>query len=347
MKQLTEPIDRGCVTRKAIAGVLLILSAAFIASCGAKPQKSRPKTDTVSERLIANECKGKKWVNNPPEADANFLYFVGKSEKFATERGARDGAMTDVTQKFVKYTGIEVSTLDEIMKVSYGLSSQVTDATVSGRSRSKAQANAFVSRIKAREWCGERYQRMSGTRVVGRIYLATLLAAVPRSELENVNKWKERERLKKIALNKRRLDKIQEKRDLAYLEARNYYNSALKNEKKGLLVGAMGNLISAEKSLRKAEAADPRQEVITRPIPKSPSRPDLKMAETRMSSGITLEGVKTHIQLDPGAPPARLTVVALYTGGDNPVPIAGIPIIFLSGGRIVGGPPRNTNRKGE
>ena len=97
MKQFNEPIERRRVTKKAIASVLFILSAAFITSCGAKPQKPRPTTDTVSERLIINECKGKKWINNPPQADAKFLYFVGKSEKFATERGSRDAAMVDVT----------------------------------------------------------------------------------------------------------------------------------------------------------------------------------------------------------------------------------------------------------
>ena len=347
MKLFNNPIERGRVTKKAIGSVLLILSVAFITSCGAKSQKPRPVSDTVTERLIVNECKGKKWINNPPKADARFLYFVGKSEKFATERGSRDAAMLDVTEQFVKYTGIEVSTLDEILKVSYGLSSQVTDATVSGKSRSKAQANAFVSRIKAREWCGERYQRMSGNRVVGRIYLATLLAAVPRSELENVKRWQKGQEEKRKFAEKRRLDTIQEKRDGAYLQARSYFNSALKNEKRGLLIGALGNLISAEKSLRAAEAADPKQEVIGRPIPKSPSRPELRMAETRMTSGISLDGIKTHIQLEPGAPPARLTVVATYSGGDDTVPIAGIPILFMSGGRIVGGPPRNTNRRGE
>ena len=339
MKQFNEPIERRRVTKKAIASVLFILSAAFITSCGAKPQKPRPTTDTVSERLIINECKGKKWINNPPQADAKFLYFVGKSEKFATERGSRDAAMVDVTEQFVKYTGIEVSTLNEIMKVSYGLSSQVTDATVSGKSRSKAQANAFVSRIKAREWCGERYQRMSGNRVVGRIYLATLLAAVPRTELENVKRWK-------AGREKRRLNAIQEKRDAALMEAQNYYNSALLNEKFGRLIGAVANLVSAEKSLRTAKAADPRQEVINRPKPKAPTLPALKMAETRMNTGITLTGKKTHFKLEPGAPPARLTVVATYTGAGAPVPIAGIPIIFMSGNRRAG-PLRNTNSKGE
>ena len=307
MKRFNSAIGNGRVTKKTIAIVLLILSAVFIASCGAKPQKPRSKTDTVSERLIVNECAGKKWVNNPPEEDARFLYFVGKSEKFATEKGSRDGAMVDVTEQFVKFTGIEVSTLDEIMKVSYGLSSQVQDATVSGKSRSKAQANAFVSRIKAREWCGQRYQKMSGNRVVGRIYLATLLAAVPRSELENVKRWQANKA-------KKDLDAIQAKRDGALKQAQNYFQSALLNEKSGLLIGALGNLVSAEKSLRIAERADPRQRVINRPKPKAPSRPELTVAGTRMSSGITLTAKTVHLKLEPGAAPGRLTVVATYTG---------------------------------
>ncbi|MEE8433952.1 MAG: DUF4384 domain-containing protein, partial [bacterium] len=239
-----------------------------------------------------------------------------------------DGAMLDVTEQFVKFTGIEVSTVHEYMKVSYGLSSQVQDATVSAKSRAKSRANAFVSRIKAREWCGERYQRMSGNRVVGRIYLATLLARVPRSELENVKRWQANKA-------KRVLDAIQEKRDGALKQAQNYYQSALLNEKSGLLIGALGNLVSAEKSLRLAERADPQQRVINRPKPKAPSRPELTVAVTRMSSGITLTGKTIHLKIEPGAPPGRLTVVAIYTGAGKRQPIAGMPILFMTGRRLL------------
>lgn len=327
MKQFNEPIERGRMTKKAIFVLLLILSAAFITSCGSKPRKPRkprPVTDTVTERLIANECRKKVWVNTPPKEDDRFLYFVGKSEKFATERGARAAAMGDVTEQFVKYTGIEVSTLNEILRVSFGKSSQVQDDTVSGRSRSKAQANAFVSRIKAREWCGERYQKMSGNRVVGRIYLVSVLAAVPRSELDKVNKWKK-------SRNISRLNGIQEKRDAALMQAQNFYRSALLNEKKGRLIGALGNLLSAKKSLLAAKQADPRLEVISRPKPKAPSGPLLTVAESRMSSGIDLVGKKTQINVEPGTP-LRLTVVATYSGAGKTVPMAGIPILFLTPG---------------
>ena len=169
---------------------LIITTALLVSACASAPSNYQqlPKVDKLEWRMpdVVPE-----WVLNGAQAeDEQYLYFVGVSGKHAEEQGARAEAQRDGGMAFVRYSGMEQRSFSEYLRVSSGLSSEVIDATVSGKSRQEELAEAFFSRLKAESFYVERYLQYQGEIAVGSYYKVKALVRVPQSELQAVQQWR-------------------------------------------------------------------------------------------------------------------------------------------------------------
>ena len=169
---------------------LIITTALLVSACASTPSNYQqlPKVDKLEWRM---PDVVPAWVLNGAQAeDEQYLYFVGVSGKHAEEQGARAEAQRDGGMAFVRYSGMEQRSLSEYLRVSSGLSSEVIDATVSGKSRQEELAEAFFSRLKAESFYVERYLQYQGEIAVGSYYKVKALVRVPQSELQAVQQWR-------------------------------------------------------------------------------------------------------------------------------------------------------------
>lgn len=132
---------------------------------------------------VHDECPA--WVDHVPESTDEYLFFVGVSHNHAEERDARRAALIDSINKFAGYCGVNVSTVYRYLSVSLGRASQVSDPGIGTESREEHVVRAFVSRVKAKEWCVQRIENPGGSNS----YRAYVLATVPAGEVRKVQEY--------------------------------------------------------------------------------------------------------------------------------------------------------------
>jgi hypothetical protein len=131
------------------------------------------------------------WILDVPDDEGGRHFLVGISERYVSERDAREEALRNATKAFARYTGVEITDLDEFSRSIYGSSSNILDATVSGKNQTRQEANAFVSRVKGKQYYFETSQSKCGDKNLGVSYQYWVLAEVPVDEYERVQAWKE------------------------------------------------------------------------------------------------------------------------------------------------------------
>ena len=141
-------------------------------------------------KSAASMEKRPPWTLAEPDDEGDKHFLIGISGNFATERDAREDALRHAREEFARYTGVEVTELDEISRSIYGLSSNTLDATVSGKNQTKQEANALVSRVKPKNYYFETLQSQCGGKNLGVSYQYWVLAEVPIEEYEKVQAWK-------------------------------------------------------------------------------------------------------------------------------------------------------------
>lgn len=184
----------------------LILSVA-LAACSGTPPSAEPRIATTdrSDYTCVDGCSKPEWVDTIP-ADANGQhFFVGLSGYHATEQTAREEALINARKEYAAYTGVEVTSLDEVVRASFGLASEVVDATVSGRSHEKQSTDASVSRFKGQKYHPLRFNVSRYGQAVGSAFQYCVLATVPVDEIERVRQWKkEKDALTSISQSQQR-----------------------------------------------------------------------------------------------------------------------------------------------
>lgn len=165
-----------CKLFKMVAGIALL---AFLSACGGG-QKEISIPDDVHEKLIWSSSPERPgWTMAEPETEGNVMSFVGLSEKYATEKGAREDARRNATSGVVKYMGTLVKDKFERARVSYGLESNVIDPTASARSFEKQLAVNVAKNVKNKEFYMEKWYTPTG---VG--WKAFLLVSVPMQAID-------------------------------------------------------------------------------------------------------------------------------------------------------------------
>jgi hypothetical protein len=140
--------------------------------------------------LQASAQKRPEWINTEPDDAGGTHFLVGMSKYHATERDAREEAMRAAREEFAKYTGVEVSSIDEVVRSLYGSASEILDATIAGSARDTEKTDAQVSRIKAWQWYWEKSRGTRGGFDQGVAYQTWVLVTVPVSEYARVQEWK-------------------------------------------------------------------------------------------------------------------------------------------------------------
>jgi len=156
-------------------------------------QKPMRESGVVVDKVV-QEIPGSRpeWIDVIPDSDGQNLYFVGQSGSFRLERDARDDALRSAVNDFARYCGVEVNILDEYLAVSTSKASGVADPTISTKNLSQQAVEAFVSRVKSREWYARRIERYMGSTLLETAWQSWTLVTVPVSEVERVREYKEK-----------------------------------------------------------------------------------------------------------------------------------------------------------
>ena len=148
-------------------------------------------TNSTLTKIETSDEKRPPWtLTEPDDESGKFFLFVGMSTRHSTERDARDEAERNARNEFAKYTGVEVSEVDEMLKSIYGSSSSILDPTISGKNQTKQETNALVSRVKTKNYYFEKYKEQCGENPLGVSYQYWALVKVPKDEYEKVQEWK-------------------------------------------------------------------------------------------------------------------------------------------------------------
>ncbi|MBI5207516.1 MAG: hypothetical protein HY934_06965, partial [Candidatus Firestonebacteria bacterium] len=169
--------------------ILIIISLClFLFSCAGKQVKVEKPVEIKEEILECYPLERPEWMDKTPQTNDNFEYFVGHSGKTNLERDAREDALANAINQFVKYCGVEVKTIDEYLAISFGKSSGVIDPNISLKEQNKQRAQAFVSRIKSQEWynCKIKY---SDEKIIQTGWISSVLVSVPKDEIEKVREY--------------------------------------------------------------------------------------------------------------------------------------------------------------
>ncbi|MBF0289945.1 MAG: hypothetical protein HQM14_19185 [SAR324 cluster bacterium] len=143
--------------------LLVVIMAVFtigIIACSDKSQKISPELKTEEE--VVHERPD--WVMEEPECDDENCYFVGLSNIYASEKGARDDSMANAYRRVVQYLGVLAKSKIEEASVSYGLNSQTIDPTLSQRVYEKQIAANVAKEVKATKLYMERETGSTGKR---------------------------------------------------------------------------------------------------------------------------------------------------------------------------------------
>ena len=141
-------------------------------------------------KIAASAAAVPEWTWTIPDDAGGLHFLVALSEVHASEQEARETAMKNARLEYARYTGVEVTEVDEVLRSLYGASSEVLDPTVAGHNLSRQSTAAKVSRIKAKQWYCETYQVIRAGNPQGVAYKCWVLVTVPTDEIARVQQWR-------------------------------------------------------------------------------------------------------------------------------------------------------------
>ncbi len=151
------------------------------------------------EKLLSAYPESKpQWIFKEPEQENGFLFFVGISSKFASEKEARENAYMDCIKKFAAYCGVEISELYRSITIVYGVSSDINDPVKTSIANEKQVIDALVSRVKTSEWYVEKWAVLSDNEILDRYYKVFVKCKVPEDEYRKVIEQKKQKEIDKI-----------------------------------------------------------------------------------------------------------------------------------------------------
>ncbi|MBU0729798.1 MAG: hypothetical protein KKE17_04270 [Proteobacteria bacterium] len=170
---------------KKMIALLGLIAITVLSGCAS--QESGPvgiPDESAQEKLIwSSQAERPAWTMEEPDTEGDVMSFVGVSDRFASEKGAREDARRNAMESVVKYMGTLVKDKFEKAAVSFGLESSVVDPTASAREFEKQLAVNMASSVKMKSWYMEKWQTTTG---VG--WQAFVLGKVPRSAIDDTYK---------------------------------------------------------------------------------------------------------------------------------------------------------------
>ena len=155
---------------------------AVLVGCSSTNGKPLP----IDEKKVwASQDKKPDWTVNEPGVKDGNQFFIGLSDKFETEKEARDNAYSHALNNVVKYISTDIKTKTERLIAATGLSSKIIDPTVTVRGLEEQLSSAVARRVKPQEWYIEKWERKQGSEK-HTYYTIYLLANVPQAEVERV-----------------------------------------------------------------------------------------------------------------------------------------------------------------
>jgi hypothetical protein len=180
-------------------GIITMLTAGLFACGSNKKAVKQTQADSGFQKmevlLSASSQSRPDWTLNEPESVGTNMFFVGLSEKSATEKLARDEARRNAAQAVVNYLGTSVKDKFQEITARFGLSSEISDPTKASKGFVDTLSAGLSKKMKITKWYIEKWQ----TRL-GQIYYKVYgLGRIPKSVIDDAFKDsvdKERSNLK-------------------------------------------------------------------------------------------------------------------------------------------------------
>jgi len=239
-------------------GYLLTCFVLFVFSaCATAPgqrQIRMQQSQKVEEKVVwTSHKKAPEWVIKPPESDGTYDYFVALSHKHPTEQAARNAAMRDAVTQFARFCGVEVSIFDDYLNTTTGKTSGILTGMVDNKMAEQQQTQAFVSRIKPKEWYLNEVRVFHDDITISTGWKASVLVMVPIEEKEQVRLYGEKLRKEKeLGREKNHLTELE--RVVSSLQpAVEFYYQAQKLLQAGDVLGAIRVLETARNIIKQSE----------------------------------------------------------------------------------------------
>lgn len=162
--------------------VAAVLAAALLSACAGTQDVARP-SEAREKLLWSSADKRPGWIYEEPAVKDGLLWFKGESNRYSTEKAAKEDARRNSQTAVVQHMGTLVKSHYERVATDFGLTGDVIDATASAREYEKQLSVNMVASLKMQSWYVEQWETPTG---VG--YQAFVLTHVPQSALDETAK---------------------------------------------------------------------------------------------------------------------------------------------------------------
>tara|TARA_B100001964_G_scaffold227911_1_gene278416 strand:+ start:366 stop:974 length:609 start_codon:yes stop_codon:yes gene_type:complete len=150
----------------------LVLVALLTVGCSSNQELVKEALNSVGDRP--------GWVMIPPAPEGDQLYFVGTSNLYATEQGARRDAKRDSIREMSEFVRVLNKNKWERVGVTYGMSAMAKMPTVSERNFEKVVSASTANFLRVQEMYFEREMDVAG--VPGYKYF--VLTSISKTDLD-------------------------------------------------------------------------------------------------------------------------------------------------------------------
>ena len=152
--------------------IVLVALIALGCSSASKQELAKEALNSVGDRP--------DWVMIPPAPEGDQLYFVGTSNLYATEQGARRDAKRDSIREMSEFVRVLNKNKWERVGVTYGMSAMAKMPTVSERNFEKIVSASTANFLRVQEMYFEREMDVAG--VPGYKYF--VLTSISKTDLD-------------------------------------------------------------------------------------------------------------------------------------------------------------------
>ena len=121
-----------------------------------------------------------QWISQSIVSDGDYIYATGKSDLLETQEKAKESALSDATQNFVRYCKVDVESFDRSIETYSKKNGKQTSSNDSESNR-QVRSKAFVTRAVPSDW----YVTKKGSK-----YTAYVLLKVPKEEFDRISSEK-------------------------------------------------------------------------------------------------------------------------------------------------------------
>lgn len=175
--------------RKTIILAGVIAGVCSLCVCGCKEKKVergiKPPPAVEGEKMLWSTHKERPaWVQTPPRTEGEYYLFVGQSEKFAVEKGARDAAYRDAIKQAGIYINTSAGNSFQKLLANHNVESEIIDRTTVSGDFEKQLSKALIKKAKVKQYYEEQRQDKSGQDY----WIAFALLEVPMSSIDEIYK---------------------------------------------------------------------------------------------------------------------------------------------------------------